>query len=106
MFFIDPAQYAKPFLKELIAAHNRAAGRTEDDFKAVVIGRRYEGSNTEEHPALRDRTDEFRSMLRGFGSPDGSIHEARYTGAELHKKFKFEAVGAQFAAVYDILWID
>ena len=104
---IEPAQYAHPFLKNLVAAHNKAAGREEDDFRAVIMGKRYEGADAEKHPALRDRTDEFRCMLRGFASgADSVIHEARYTGAELHEKFSFQAVGAQFAATYDILWID
>lgn len=106
MFLVEPAQYAHPFLKKLIEAHNKAAGRSADDFRAVVLGKRYEGANVEEHPALRDRTEEFRCMLHGFGDGDSTIHEARYTGAELHEKFGFDAVGAQFAAVYDILWID
>lgn len=106
MFLVEPAQHAHPFLKNLIAAHNKAAGRSEDDFKAVVMGKRHENANVEQHPALRDRTEEFRCMLVGFGDGDSQIHAARYTGAELHKQFGFEPVGAQFAAVYDILWID
>lgn len=65
MFLIEPAQYAPRFLKRLVAMHNEAAGRDADDFKAVVMGRRYEGANVEQHPALRDRTEEFRCMLRG-----------------------------------------
>lgn len=106
MFLVEPAKYAHPFLKKLVAAHNKAAGRNEDDFKAVVMGKRYENANVEQHPALRDRTEEFRCMLYGFGDGGSMIHAARYTGAELKEKFDFDPVGAQFAAVYDILWID
>lgn len=106
MFLVEPAQHAHPFLKSLIAAHNKAGGRPEDDFKAVVMGKRYQDANVDQHPALRDRTEEFRSMLAGFGDADSQIHAARYTGAELHMHFGFKPVGAQFAAVYDILWIN
>jgi hypothetical protein len=106
MFLFEPAQYAHPFLKKLVAAHNKAAGRDEGDFKAVVMGKRHSGPNVEMHPDLRDRTEEYRCMLIGFGNGDSMIHAARYTGAELKAKFEFDPVGAQFAAVYDILWID
>lgn len=70
------------------------------------MGKRYQDANVEQHPALRDRTEEFRSMLAGFGDGNSQIHSARYTGEELHRQFGFKPVGAQFAAVYDILWID
>lgn len=106
MFFIDPAEHAKPFLKKLIAAHNEAVGNGVGEFKAVVIGRHYACENVEAHPALRDRTEEFRCMLRGFGDEHSAIYTARYTGAELKEKFEFDPVGAQYSHVYDILWID
>ena len=106
MFFLDPAEYAKPFLRNLVALHNEARGTAPDDFRAVAIATRYIGSDPVKYPALRDRTDELRTMLRGFGSEAGQITEVRYTGSELYKLFGFEAVGAQFSTTYDILWIN
>lgn len=106
MLIIEPAQYAPEFLKKLVAEHNAAMGRDPLDFSAVVMARRYETISAERHPALRDRRPEFRMMLEGFGTLDYHLGEARYTGAELHEKFGFQPVGAQFACVYDILWIN
>lgn len=105
MFVIDPAEYAQPFLRKLVAEHNLAEGRNAEDFKAIVMGRRHDGADAVQHPALRDRTEEYRRMLAGFGGSSSRISAVRYTGEQLCEKFGFKPVGAQFAATYDILWI-
>lgn len=105
MFSLEPAEYARPFIRQLVAYYNEERGRAADDFRAVVIAQRYIGSDPVKYPALRDRTDEFRTMLQGFGN-QGQITEVRHTGSELYEKFGFKPVGAQFAATFDILWIN
>lgn len=106
MLIIEPAQYAPEFLKKLVAEHNVAIGRDPHDFSAVIMARHYDSASAERHPALRDRRPEYRMMLEGFGTLDYHLGEARYTGSELFEKFGFQPVGAQFAYVYDILWIN
>lgn len=104
MFLIEPAEHAPRFLKAVIA-HHAASRRTKDDFRAVVMAKRYVNADVEKHPALRDRTGEFKIMLSGFGDGSSVVASTRMEGHEL-AKFGFLPVGAQFATTYDILWIN
>jgi hypothetical protein len=84
---------------------NTESGRAADDFEAVLMATRYPQDHVATYPALRDRTDDWRRVLVGFGR-NGAIHSVRLTGSELMERFGFKAVGAQLATSFDILWID
>lgn len=102
---LEPYEYAPGWAKSLIAEHNAAAGIGSKTFKAFLVAQFYEKSDATKYPVLRDRSEEYRKMLVGFGDANSRIETARYVGKELHDKYGFECVGAQFVQVYDIFWI-
>jgi hypothetical protein len=105
MLNIQTKAYAPDFLKKAVAALNTESGRAADDFEAVLMATRYPQIHVATYPSLRDRTDDWRRALVGFGR-NGTVHSARLTGSELMGRFGFNAVGAQLATSFDVLWID
>lgn len=105
MFFIETATHAPDYLKALIASHDLPKGGL-GEFKAVVMARRFDSSDPVKYPVLRDRTEEFKLMLVGFGDERSETQHVQFKGHELAEKFGYKPVGAQYAATYDILWIN
>jgi hypothetical protein len=106
MYLMEPGQYAPDYLKKLVAAHNAENGEPRARLEMVAIARRYESSDPKTHPALRDRTPEIARLLKGYVGSGSTVRSASYTGAELHSKFGYDAVGAQFSHTYDLLWVN
>lgn len=96
MIMIEPFEYASDFVKNIAKA-------AKINPSAVAVIRLYK--STSEYPRLRDRTDEMSAAVSGMSGKDRSeVVTMTYTGKEMYDQFGFEAVGAQFAADFRIIF--
>jgi len=96
MIMIEPFEYASDFVKNIAKA-------ARINPSAVAVIRLYK--STGDYPRLRDRTDEMSAAVSGMSGKDRSeVVTMTYTGKEMYDQFGFEAVGAQFAADFRIIF--
>lgn len=96
MFIIEPIQYAKLWVNEL----------KKDVFpsaKAYAVFTMYESQASEKYPSLRDRTEELVPAVKAIVGANSHV-EVTLSGSELYRKYGFDAVGAQFAKTYKIIF--
>ena len=96
MIIIEPFEYAPDFVKNIAKAANINPS-------AIAVIRLYKGAD--EFSRLRDRTTEMSVAVSGMSGKDRSeVVTMSYTGKEMYDQFGFEAVGAQFAADFRIIF--
>lgn len=70
-------------------------------FEAIAIIRAEDKFNAGEY--WRDRTDEVKKMLVGFGGENDRVFESVYTGSQL-KEMGWEIEGARIAYNFKVIW--
>lgn len=74
---------------------------TNNVFDAVAVIRAKDKFN--DGPYWRDRTDEVKKMLVGFGNEDDTVFESIYTGEQL-KEMGCNIQKEQFTYNYKVIW--
>lgn len=92
MFNIEPYEFAPEYVKAIYA--DMFGGK----FDTVVWVRMYD-SDSKKFPVLRDRTEEARKVLEGFGNKDQVVREVVMSGSELYH-YDAPIAGGQFVYKY------
>lgn len=97
---IEKLEFAQPFIKSLALEH-------ASDSVAYAFFEMHEDVDVSKYPSLRDRTPEMVAAVKGIAaeSTDKVYRVTIVTerGSDLHKKYGFEAVGAQFTRIYRVV---
>jgi hypothetical protein len=96
---LEPEKYAAQYLKDFVEGWNPSGPPT-----AYLFERVYPECDGVKHPALRDRTLEYKQMLQGFTTThEDNVEFTFVKGGEL-ARYGFPAVGAQYSAEYIVMW--